>query len=128
MKVWAVLIVAVAALGITASALSAPVRPDDRDGVRGVGAAAQVDESDALSRYIANNAAAVRPDDAPGVRGPGSIPAVPGGETAPADTGIGWYDIGIGVMLGAAAMLVLLLAGYTLRRGGHLPHRPAHGH
>lgn len=92
----------------------AAVRPDDRAGIRGPGQLAPVE--------------GVRPDDRAGVRGAGPVSAAPVTVATGSGSGIDWYDVGLGVLIGAGAILATLAIGYPLRDHVHRPHRPVHGH
>lgn len=82
-----------------AAALFAPAalaeRPDDRAGLHGPGAYAEV------------AAVSVRPDDRAGIRGPGAAPTV---ILTQAESGFDWADAGIGA-LGAFGLALLCFGG-----------------
>ena len=81
--------------GAHAEVTAVSVRPDDRTGVRGPGAQLLV------------LAGSVRPDDRAGVRGPGAAPTVFLPQT---DSGFDWTDAGIGA-LGAFGLALVLFGG-----------------
>lgn len=114
------------ARGIEAQQAVSTNRPDDRAGIHGIGQSALADQTDALSRYIANNTPAVRADDRAGWHGAGPNLAAPLAMTAPIGTSS--HDFGLGALLGAATMLAALAAAYTGRNHIHRPHLPIHSH
>lgn len=122
--------VALVAFGaaLLASASVAATRPDDRAGVLGVGAqtvspaAAHPDNRTGVRGVDTQplTAAAAHPDNRSGVRGVTPVAAEPNGTD--------WTTIGIGVGIGVAVLLMLVAAAFTIRHGGHHPHRPVLGH
>lgn len=95
------------------------VRPDDRAGVRGVGALASEDASDALDRYLANHRAheqQVAADPTVREQPDGFQPQLRGVDSAPvASPGFDWETTGLvtGVIL--AAMLLAFMSTIALR-------------
>jgi hypothetical protein len=88
-----------------------PIRPDDRAGIRGVGAVNGVGAENFLAHGL-------RPDDRAGIRGVGSVSSEPT-LVRVTDDEFSWGDAGIGA---ASALAAALLAGASvllLRRGRH---------
>jgi hypothetical protein len=143
--------VALVAFGaaLLASASVAATRPDDRAGVLGVGAptvtpaAAHPDNRPGIRGVgmLLASAAAAHPDSRAGIRGVGAQPLSPAAAhpdnrsgvrgampVAAEPNGTDWTTIGIGVGIGVAVLSILVAAAFTIRHGGHHPHRPILGH
>jgi hypothetical protein len=126
--VWGVLVVAVLVFAVAAQA---GVRPDDRSGVRGVGAMSgsiQVRPDDRAGlrgpgadfQGDVSVAASLRPDDRAGLRGIGREPrtiALGVQHSVSADRGFDWAAAGVGA--GSGAALVALLGWALVLRGNH---------
>jgi hypothetical protein len=87
----------------TVRAHQAILRPDDRGGIHGVGAA-----SNAGSPVLG-----ARPDDRPGMRAVHAAPAI---EKTSAASGFRWGDAGVGLGTAFALMLLTLATARVLRR------------
>jgi len=126
-------VVLIAALLVPA-ALGA-VRPDDREGVRGVGAAVVAqgvrpdDRGGLRGAGAAVVAQPVRPDDRGGLRGPGAATPAPTPAVAPtveSPSGYDWGQIVLVIAIVAGVVLVATALTLTLRQhrgpGRPVPH------
>jgi hypothetical protein len=128
-SVGALALMLVASLAFTLPALGAP-RPDDRSGLRGVGAASdpvqvRPDDRSGLRGIGVIDSAALRPDDRGGFRGTDVLSVAPTVASLHPDNGFDWGAAGAGAGSATALMLLLLGAALVLRRNYNRPGAPA---